>query len=90
MANLANAEITFARQSELLRSHVTSQQNFDNAQMALNSARAQVQSEQAALDLVVAGPRIEDIDAGQAQLDTEGAARRGRAASYRCRADLPQ
>jgi HlyD family secretion protein len=72
-ANLANAEITFARQSALLRSHVTSQQNFDNAEMASNSARAQVQSAQAALNLVVAGPRSEDIVAGQAQLDTEKA-----------------
>ena len=40
---------------------------------SLNSARAQVQSAQAALDLVIAGPRIEDIDAAQAQLTTEKA-----------------
>jgi HlyD family secretion protein len=41
--------------------------------MVLNTARAQAQSAQAALDLVVAGPRIEDIDAAQAQLATEKA-----------------
>lgn len=72
-ANLANAQITFNRQQALLRSRVTSQQNFDNAQMALNAARAQVQSAQANLDLVTVGPRHEDIDAAQAQLDMEKA-----------------
>ncbi|MGH6980245.1 MAG: secretion protein HlyD, partial [Stellaceae bacterium] len=72
-ASLANAQINFARQAELLRSHVASQQAFDNAQMILNTARAQVQSAQAALDLAVAGPRREDIAAAQAQLDTEQA-----------------
>lgn len=72
-ANLANAQINFARQSELLRSRVASQQAYDNAQMVLNTARAQVQSAQAALDLAIAGPRIEDIDAAQAQLTTEKA-----------------
>lgn len=72
-ANLANAQITFARQSELLRSRVASQQAFDNAQMTLNTTRAKVQSAQAALDLVIAGPRIEDIDAAQAQLASEKA-----------------
>lgn len=72
-ANLANAQINFSRQSELLRSRVASQQAFDNAQMTLNTTRARVQSAQAALDLAVAGPRIEDIDAAQAQLATEKA-----------------
>ncbi len=72
-ANLANAQINFSRQSELLRARVASQQAFDNAQMVLNTARAQVQSAQTALDLVIAGPRIEDIDAAQAQLATEKA-----------------
>lgn len=72
-ANLANAQINFSRQSELLRSHVTSRQTFDNAQMTLNTTRARVQSAQAALDLAVAGPRIEDVDAAQAQLASEKA-----------------
>jgi HlyD family secretion protein len=72
-ASLANAQINFARQQDLLRSHVTSQQNFDNAAMTLHTAEAQVKSAQAALDLVIAGPRREDIDAAQAQFDTEKA-----------------
>ena len=72
-ASLANAEINFARQHDLLRSHVTSQQNYDNAAMTLHTADAQVKSAQAALDLVIAGPRREDIDAAEAQFDTEKA-----------------
>jgi HlyD family secretion protein len=72
-ANLANAQITYSRQAELLRTKVTSQQNYDNAAMTLHSAQALVNSAQAALDLVVAGPRQEDIAAAQAQLDAEKA-----------------
>jgi membrane fusion protein YbhG len=72
-ANLANAEITFDRQKHLLEARVTSQQNYDNAEMALNTARAQVAAAKAAYDLVVAGPRIEDIAAARAQLDAEQA-----------------
>jgi HlyD family secretion protein len=72
-ASLANAEVNFSRQQDLLRSRVTSQQSYDNAAMTLHTADAQVKSAQAALDLVVAGPRREDIDAAQAQFDTEKA-----------------
>jgi HlyD family secretion protein len=72
-ASLANAQINFARQQDLLRSRVTSQQNYDNAAMTLHTADAQVKSVQAALDLVIAGPRREDIDAAEAQFDTEKA-----------------
>jgi HlyD family secretion protein len=72
-ASLANAAINFARQQNLLRSHVTSQQSYDNAAMTLHTADAQVKSAQAALDLVSAGPRREDIDAARAQFDTEKA-----------------
>jgi membrane fusion protein YbhG len=72
-ANLANAEITFARQNHLLEARVTSQQSYDNAKMALNSAAAQVASAKAAYDLVVAGPRTEDIAAAEAQRDAEAA-----------------
>jgi HlyD family secretion protein len=72
-ASFANAQITFARQQELVRTNVTSRQNFDNAAMALHTAQAQVNSAQASLDLVLAGPRREDIAAAQAQLDAEKA-----------------
>jgi len=70
-ANLANARITYARQEELLKQRVTSQQNFDNAAMTLHQTQAQANLAQAALDLAVAGARREDIDAAQAQLDAE-------------------
>jgi membrane fusion protein YbhG len=72
-ANLANAQITYSRQAALLRTRVTSRQTYDNAEMALNTARAQVASAKAAYDLVLAGPRIEDVEAAQAQLDAEKA-----------------
>lgn len=72
-ASLANAAINFARQQNLLRGHVTSQQSYDNAAMTLHTADAQAKSAQAALDLAIAGPRREDIDAAQAQFDTEKA-----------------
>jgi HlyD family secretion protein len=72
-ASLANATVNFSRQQNLLRSRVTSQQNYDTAAMTLHTADAQVKSAQAALDLVVAGPRREDIDAAKAQFDTEKA-----------------
>ena len=72
-ANLANAQITYSRQNELLRTRVTSQQSYDNAAMGMHTAQAQVNSAQAALDLAVAGPRDEDIAAAAAQLDAEKA-----------------
>ena len=72
-ANQTNAQETYGRQSSLVRQEVTSRQNFDNAAMALRTAEAQVNSAQANLDLVLAGPRIEDIDAAQAALDAEKA-----------------
>jgi HlyD family secretion protein len=72
-ANLANAQVTFSRQDHLLQTRVTSQQNYDNAAMGLHAAQALTNSAQAALDLVVAGPRREDIAAAQAQLDAEQA-----------------
>jgi HlyD family secretion protein len=72
-ANLANARITYARQEELLKQRVTSQQNFDNAAMTLHQTQAQASLAQAALDLAVAGARREDIEAAQAQLDAEQA-----------------
>jgi HlyD family secretion protein len=72
-ANLANAQTTYSRQEHLLRTRVTSQQSYDNAAMTLHSAQALSNSARAALDLVVAGPRREDIAAAQAQLDAEQA-----------------
>ncbi|HEY5210553.1 MAG TPA: secretion protein HlyD [Stellaceae bacterium] len=72
-ANLANAQVTYSRQEHLLETRVTSRQSYDNAAMTLHSAQALTNSAQAALDLVVAGPRVEDIAAAQAQLDAEAA-----------------
>lgn len=67
-ASLANAEATFARQKDLAARNVSSQQQLDDARMALDGARAKVAQTAAALTEAVNGPRPEDIAAGRANL----------------------
>lgn len=67
-ASLANAEVTFARQRDLASRAVSSQQQLDDARMALDGARARVGQTQAALTEALNGPRPEDIAAARAQL----------------------
>jgi HlyD family secretion protein len=66
LASHANAEATFARQKELAARNVSSQQQLDDARMALDAARARVGQTSAALAAAVNGPRPQDIAAARA------------------------
>jgi HlyD family secretion protein len=72
-ATLENARATFNRLADLSERNVASQQRKDDAQAALKEAEAKLKQARDALDLVVAGPRAEDIRAALAQLDAEQA-----------------
>lgn len=73
-ASLANAEATFARQKDLAARAVSSQQQLDDARMALDGAHARVGQTAAALAEAVNGPRAEDIAAARANLRAAEAA----------------
>jgi len=72
-ASLADAQTTFVRQQDLAGRNVSSQQQLDDARMALNGGRAKVAQTQAALTEAVNGPRIQDIDAARAALRADEA-----------------
>jgi HlyD family secretion protein len=67
-ASLADAETTFVRQQDLAARNVSSQQQLDDARMALNSGRAKAAQTAAALTEALNGPRAEDIAAARANL----------------------
>lgn len=74
-ADAANAAAQFERKRTLAATSIASQQDLDTARAAADVAKARVAQAQSALDLVIAGPRIETIDqaravlrAGEAQL----------------------
>ena len=67
-ASLANAEATFTRQKDLSARSISSQQQLDDARMALDSAQARVGQTTAALEEAVNGPRAEDVAAARANL----------------------
>jgi HlyD family secretion protein len=67
-AGLSHAEVTFARQAELVQRNAVSRQEYDDARTALDSARAMVAQTTAALADAIAGPRVPEIEAGRAQL----------------------
>jgi membrane fusion protein PltH len=67
-ADALNAERQLERQTALLKSAITSQQAYDQAKAAADTARAKVDVQQKAVDLLIAGPRIEDIALAEAQL----------------------
>jgi HlyD family secretion protein len=67
-ASQANADATYARQKELAARNVSSQQQLDDARMALDAARAKTGQTSAALAEAVNGPRPQDIAAARAQL----------------------
>jgi len=73
-AALREAEPTHRRTKILAQSQYVSQQQLDNAEAALNSARANLDGAQQTLTLSVKGPRQEDIDAARAQLKAYEAA----------------
>jgi len=67
-ADAVNARRNFERQTVLLEGSATSRQNFDDARTAAKMANARVALNKKTLELVVKGPRAEDIDQAEAQL----------------------
>jgi HlyD family secretion protein len=64
----ANDQRTLDRLVPLLPAGVSVQRDVDDARAALEMARAQVEVRQRALDLAVAGPRVEDVEEAKAVL----------------------
>jgi HlyD family secretion protein len=67
-AALVDAQSTFARQKDLAARSVSSQQQLDDARMALDAGTAKLAQTYAALTEAVNGPRLQDIAAGRANL----------------------
>lgn len=67
-AEAANARLQFERQSALVPRAAASQQTLDNARSGAAVADAKVVATRKALDLLVAGTRIEEIQEADAQL----------------------
>ena len=67
-ATLADAQVSFARQKDLAARNVSSQQQLDDARMALDSASAKLAQTKAAMTESINGPRAQDIDASRANL----------------------
>jgi HlyD family secretion protein len=73
-ADAVNARLTAQRVRDLRAQSVNSQQELDDAQAALNVAEARLQAAQEAYDLMVLGPRQEDIASAKASLQGDEAA----------------
>jgi HlyD family secretion protein len=67
-ADAANARRHYERFSKLAASGAVSKEDLDNAKAALDVAEAKLAVNQKALDLVLIGPRKEDIAQAEAQL----------------------
>jgi HlyD family secretion protein len=67
-AELRDAERTYQRQRSLATRDISSQQQADDAQAAMETSQARLQALQEALQLAIAGPRQEDIAAAKATL----------------------
>ncbi len=68
-AELNNARIRLSRARELVAQRLAPQAQLDDAQAAADSANAQVNALRAARDLVLSGPRVEDVAAARATRD---------------------
>jgi HlyD family secretion protein len=73
-AQAQTARDTHERQRALLAKKLTSPETVDVARGAADSAAAQAKAAQATLDLVLAGPRREDIAQARAELEARRAA----------------
>ena len=73
-ADAINAEQTFRRTQELVAERFVAQQQADNAKAALDAAQARLNAAEEALQLVLLGPRKEDIAAARATLEAYQAA----------------
>jgi HlyD family secretion protein len=67
-ADAVNAQQQYERQTTLMQKAVTTQQLLDQAKATAGVAQAKVDATQKALDLLIAGPRAEDIAQAEAQL----------------------
>jgi HlyD family secretion protein len=67
-ADLENARLTYDRVSRLVTQNVDTQQRSDDAHAALDVAKARAASAREAYDLMVLGPRKEDIASAKATL----------------------
>lgn len=67
-ADVENAELTFKRISELTTQGVDTKQRLDDARAALDVAKAREAAARETYDLMVLGPRKEDIAAAKATL----------------------
>ena len=67
-ADAANARRIYEREEFLIEKSAATQQDVDNAKAALDVADAKVEVNRKALDLEIAGPRVEDVAQGEAQL----------------------
>ena len=72
-ADLENARLTYGRITNLVTQNVDTQQRADDARAALDMARARVAAAKQGYDLMVLGPRQEDIVAARATLQAEEA-----------------
>jgi HlyD family secretion protein len=67
-ADAENARLVYNREKTLLEKASATQQDVDNSKAAMDVADAKVDVNQKALELAVAGPRVEDIAQAEAQL----------------------
>jgi len=70
-ADLENAQLTYGRITNLVTQSVDSQQRGDDARAALDMARARLAAARETCDLMVLGPRQEDIAAAKATLQAD-------------------
>jgi HlyD family secretion protein len=67
-ADAENSRLLYNREKTLFAKASATQQDVDNSKAAMDVAEAKVDVNQKALELAVAGPRIEDIAQAEAQL----------------------
>ncbi len=67
-AEALNARQQFDRKNALVGSSVVSQQDLDAAKATMDTADAKVEATRKTLDLVIAGPRGEEVARGEAEL----------------------
>jgi HlyD family secretion protein len=72
-ADAINARGQYERRETLAANSVLSQQDLENAKAAVDVAEAKLAMNQKALDLVIVGPRKEDIGQAEAVLRADGA-----------------
>jgi HlyD family secretion protein len=68
-ADLTNADLNLKRTRGLLANKAVSEQAIEDAQATFDKAKARLDSQQAAYDLVRAGPRKEQIDSQRAMVE---------------------